>query len=271
MDWQFLIPMIPVAVGVFLGAFAKEIGVFMQVSRDDKRLLKRVLFHQLNLWWELWRSDYGHTLSVFDEELSAALQRLGAPPEQTTGLVDSVKPQVITLFTEAKMTSPQEIFDQYQEAVKQLAEVDPVTAYEINFRFSGGWREKMDELVERMQEMEGAASKPPTDKTVIDRLFTRLYETSNRELIVRLEDDLLFVAQRVGWRTRRNIRQKIKDMPGRVRKDVRQIVEQMFAQITSLLSEAQQSSRQSPQPLESKEGFSREEMPAEHRKDRTLV
>jgi len=169
------------------------------------------------------------------------------------------------------MTSPQEIFDQYQESVKQLAEADPVAAYEINFRFSGALRDKIDELVERMREMEGASDKPPTDKTVIDRLFTRLYETSNRELIARLEDDLLFIARRVGWRTRRAIRQKIKEMPGRVRKDVQQIVEQMLAQIASLLSEGQPSSGQSPQPLENKQGLSGEKIPAGHRKDRTLV
>lgn len=256
MNWQFLITIIPVAVGVLLGAFVKEIGVFMQVSREDKRFLKRVLFHQLNLWWELWRSDYGYMLSVFDEELSAALQRLGAPPEQTIGLVDSVRPQVITLFTEAKMTSPQEIFDQYQEAVKQLAEVDPVTAHEINFRFSGGLREKIDELVERMREMEAAAGKPPTDKAFSDRLFTRLYDVSNRELIARLEDDLLFIARCLGWRTRRDIRRQIKEMPGHVRKNVQQIVEQMFAQIASLLSEGQQSPGQSAPPSESKQGHS---------------
>jgi hypothetical protein len=258
MDWQFLISIIPVAAGVLLGAFAKEIGVFMQVGREDKRLLKRVLFHQLNLWWELWRSDYGYTLSLVDEEFSAALRRLGASPEQTTGLFHSAKPQIITLFTEAKMTSPQEIFEQYQEAVKELAEVDPVTAYQINFRFSGGLREKLDELVERAREMEDAADKPPTDKIIIDRLFTRLHEASNRELIARLEDDMLHVARRVGWRTRRDIRRTIKEMPGRVRKDVQELVEQMLAQIASLMAEVRSPSEQSQPPSENTHGLSRE-------------
>lgn len=250
MDWQFLIPIIPVAVGIFLGAFAKEIGVFIQVGREDNRLLKRVLFHQLNLWWELWRSDYGYTLSLFDEEFSAALRRLGASPEQTTGLFDSAKPQAITLFNEAKLTSPQEIFEQYQEAIKELAGVDPVTAYQINFRFSGGLREKLDELVERAREMEDAADKPPTDKIIIDRLFTRLHESSNRELIARIEDDMLHVARRVGWRTRRDIRREVKEMPSRVRKDVQELVEQMLAQITRLMAEVQPPSGQSPPPSE---------------------
>lgn len=271
MNWQFLITIIPVAAGVLLGAFAKEIGVFMQVSRDDKRLLKRVLFHQLNLWWELWRSDYGYMLSVFDEELSAALRRLGAPTEQTTGIVDSVRPQVITLFTEAKMTSPQEIFDQYQEAVKQLAEADPVTAYEINFRFSGDSREKMNELLERMREMEAAAGKPPSDKMVIDHLFARLHEVSNREMIARLEDDLLLIARRLGWRTRREVRRQIKEAPGHIRKNVQQIVDQIFTQITHLHSEGRLPPGQSAPPSEIKQSHSVEELPAGQQKEETSV
>jgi hypothetical protein len=86
-----LIPVIPTAAGVLLGAYATQIGVFMKNSREDKCVLKRVLFHQLNLWLELWRSDFGLLISLFIEELGAALRRLGAAPEQIVGLPDSLR------------------------------------------------------------------------------------------------------------------------------------------------------------------------------------
>lgn len=248
MNWQILISIIPVAVGVFLGAFAREIGVFLQINREDKRILKRVLFHQLNLWSELWRSDFSFVLSLFSEEFGAALLRQGATPEQTTGLFDSVKPQIIALLSEAKVASPQKLFEQYRQVVKQLAEVEPITAYQINFRFSGELKEKISEMVNRAVEMEDATDKPPTDKIIIDRLFAHLVETSNRELIARLEGDLLRVAKLIGWRTRRNAERDIKDMSSYIRLDVQQIVEQMIAQLMHLMAEGQQTPEQPTQP-----------------------
>lgn len=237
MNWQVLIPIISAALGVLLGAFAREIGVVLQIGREDKRVLKRVLFHQLELWWELNRSDFGLLFSLLNEEIGEALGRRGATPEQTRALFEGMKSQFVTIFAGSKLFDFEKLFDDYQTTVKDLAGVAPVTAYRINRRFRGDFRETINELIGRAQEMEDAVGKAPLDQAFIDRWVTDLAETSLREMISRLEEDLLNVARLVGWGTGREVRKRVKRIKSDIRDDVRDAAERILEGLVRLQAE----------------------------------
>ena len=55
LDQKVYIPVIAALVGAFVGAFIKEIGTAYQVHREDQRVLKRCLYNQLELWFEILR------------------------------------------------------------------------------------------------------------------------------------------------------------------------------------------------------------------------
>ncbi|MDQ3818168.1 MAG: hypothetical protein M3362_10800 [Acidobacteriota bacterium] len=233
MDWKTLIS---TAVGILLGAFAREIGIFLQTSREEKCILNGVLFHQLNIWWELWRSDLRFMFSLFKEEFVEELRRRGESPGQIAEQFEHFKPQILNLLREANPASPQKLFDDYREAVKGLADVAPVLAHRINLTFVENFDEKIKDLIERSRQLDEAAGSPEGGE-IVDRLFTNLTDDATRELIVRLERDLLHVAWLAGWRVWLDARRQIKDVPGYMRENVHEIVRQMLAHLENLLAE----------------------------------
>lgn len=237
MDWEVLIPIVSAALGVLLGAFARELGVVVQIGREDKRVLKRVLFRQLDLWGELWRADFGLLVTLFNEEMAEALRRRGANPEQARAALEGVRPQLVTMFAETKPLDLKKLFDDYQETVKDLAGVAPVTAFRINRRFRGDFRETFNKLIGRAQEVEAAAGKAPLDQAFVERWVTDLSETSLREMIRRLEEDQLEIARLVGWGTGRDVRRRVKRMQADTREDVREAVEKLLGGLVRLQAE----------------------------------
>lgn len=231
---------ISLLTGALVGALAKEVNVWLEQYRTDKRALKLVLYYQLDFWFELWRSDLGLLMRLFAEEMQAAFLRLGATPEQVTFMSAQVQSQVIALLTEARITEPQARFDRYAAAVEALAAVDPLTAYELSFRYTGEAGTKIAELISRAREMEEATEQAATDAPIIDELFTQMAAISNRELITSLERDIRRVARRVSWRTWYGARRVISGMEAKQRAQTRDVVEAMLAKLLTLVEAAGQ-------------------------------
>lgn len=239
MNYQIYVPVIAALAGALIGIVGREFGVIVQNYREDKRVLKMVLFNQLDLWVEMWRTNFSFIVSSFTEEFEVALLKRGANPDQVKGLFDNLNPQLITLLGTVKIVDLQKLFDRFTEAINKLAEVDPIVAFEMNMRNTEELKEKFSELLRQAEEIDHADEKPIEDKMVLDRLVSDLHDTSNRELISSLEKDILLVSRKIGPLTWFKAWRMTKSMEGRMRESTKKSAERLIDSMVLIFSEVQ--------------------------------
>ncbi len=128
--WGFIFS----AVGVAFGWFLNQLGQWFRVRQEDKKNLKIVLFNLLETYFVFYRSDIDkyvqkvtdkvHSkipLSEQSTEINSLMQTM-----YTSILTDNLKPELLN-----EMNSIQE---SYQNSIKTLATIDPLTAYYLSGR-----------------------------------------------------------------------------------------------------------------------------------------
>src|SRR5947209_10091044 len=167
MERQIYISLLTGLGGIVLGFLLTQLGNYLQSYREDKRVLKQVLFNQLDIWFEIKRADIETVAPLLIEKFRNALLKRGAQADQVDNLLSVPLAPLVTLIRSLKIASPEKLKDRYQESVNQLAKVDPLLAYQLSGKPQTDFNEIIDIFINRAVELEGKRiEEVSADKTI---------------------------------------------------------------------------------------------------------
>ena len=210
MGYQTYFPLLTAFGGIILGFLMSQLGDYLRTIREDKRILKQVLFNQLDLWSELKRADVEPLVPIMIEKLQQALLKRGVPQDQVNALCNISLTPLFALLKEMKLASPERMKERYQGSVNQLAQIDPLLAYKLSGQPQTDFNETVDAFIEKAAELEGEQAEMPNTINAVTYLTNFIKGYSRERMFSNMEKDLVDVARKVSYiyafRTRRKIR-----------------------------------------------------------------
>lgn len=210
MATQTYIALVTAFGGIVLGFLMGQLGDYLRATREDKRVLKQVLFNQLDLWVEMKRADVETLVPMLIEKFQQALLKRGARQDQVNAMFDVSLTPLIGLLKEIRLTSPQRMGERYQESVNQLAKIDPLLAYQLSGRPQVDFNETVDAFIEKAIELEGEKAQIPSTTNVVSYFSNFIKGYGQRRMLTNMENDIVDVARKISYlyafRTRRVIR-----------------------------------------------------------------
>lgn len=196
--------------GIVLGFLMGQLGDYLRANREDRRVLKQVLFNQLDLWVEMKRADVETLVPILLEKFQQALLKRGARQDQVNTMFNISLTPLIGLLKEIKLATPEKIRERYQESVNQLAKIDPLLAYQLSGRPQTDFNETVDAFIERAVELEGEKADMPSTTNVVTHFSNFIKGYGQRRMLSNMENDIVDVAREISYlcafRTRRAIR-----------------------------------------------------------------
>src|SRR5207253_5917473 len=74
--------------GIILGFVMGQLADYLRANREDKRVLKQLLFNQLDLWVEMKRADVETLVPMLVQKFQQALLKRGAQQDQVKAMFD---------------------------------------------------------------------------------------------------------------------------------------------------------------------------------------
>jgi len=197
--------------GIVLGFLMSQLGDYLRATREDKRVLKQVLFNQLDLWVEMKRADVETLVPMLVEKLQQALLKRGAQPDQVNAMFAISLTPLIGLLKEIKLAAPERMKERYQESVNQLAKIDPLLAYQLSGRPQTDFNETVDTFLEKATELEGEKAREPNTVNAVAYFSGFIKGYGQARMLRNMEIDIIDVARQISYltafRTRRTIQQ----------------------------------------------------------------
>jgi len=79
---QTYIALLTALGGIVLGFLLGQVGDYLRATREDKRLLKQVLFNQLDIWVEIKRADVETLVPLLVGKFQQALLKRAHNPNK---------------------------------------------------------------------------------------------------------------------------------------------------------------------------------------------
>jgi hypothetical protein len=223
--------------GIILGFLMGQLGDYLRATREDKRVLRQVLFNQLDLWVELKRADVETFVPILIEKFQQALLRRGAQQHQVNAMFDISLAPLIGLLKEMKLSDPERIKERYQESVNHLAKIDPLLAYQLSGRPQTDFNETIDIFVEKATEPEGEEARMPNTTNLVAYFSSFIKGYGQRRLLSNMETDIIDVARKISYltalRTRRAIHQLTVRLADEAETYIDQLLDSLVMQRTS--------------------------------------
>jgi len=204
---QTYITLITAFGGIVLGFFVGQVSDYLRANREDRRVLKEVLFNQLDIWFESRKADVDTLVPMILERLRAGFHRLGVPSEQLDSLFSISSGPLIQLFEDVRIAHPEALKERYEKSISQLARVDPLLAFELSGRPQVDLNETIDEFISRATELDNESGESNETTVTFFRTFLKGY--GQRKQLTGMETDIVEVAKRLGFVTARQTRQII--------------------------------------------------------------
>jgi len=237
MEPQTYIPLLTAFGGIILGFLMGQLSDYLRTIREDKRVLKQVLFNQLDLWAELKRADVETVVAILIKKLQQALLKRGVPQDQVNALCNISLTPLIALLKEMKLASPEKMKERYQGSVNQLAQIDPLLAYKLSGQPQADFNETVDTFIERATELEGEQAKMPSTMNVVAYLGNFIKGYSQQRMFRNMEEDIVDVARKISYvyafRTRRKIRMATVSLEEESEKYIDQFLESLIEYVAT--------------------------------------
>jgi CRISPR/Cas system CSM-associated protein Csm2 small subunit len=223
--------------GIVLGFFLGQLADYLRANREDKRVLKQVLFNQLDLWVEMKRADVETLVPILIEKFQQALLKRGAQQDQVNVMFNISMTPLIGLLKEMKLAAPEKIRERYQESVNQLAKVDPLLAYQLSGRPQTDFSETVDAFIEKATELEGEKANMPGTMNAVAHFSNFIKGYGQRRMLTDMEDDIVAVARKINYlcafRTRKTIRMLTVRLAEEAEKYIDQFLDSLIMHIAS--------------------------------------
>jgi uncharacterized protein YpbB len=214
--------------GIILGFLVSQLGDYLRATREDKRVLKQVLFNQLDLWVELKRADVETLVPILVEKFQQALLKRGAQQDQVNAMFDISLAPLIGLLKEMKLAAPERIKERYQESVNQLAKIDPLLAYQLSGRPQTDFNETVDAFIEKATELEGGKAKMPSTTTAVAYFSSFIKGYGQRRVLSNMETDIIDVARKISYLTALRTRRAIHQLTVRLAEEAETYIDQFL-------------------------------------------
>lgn len=219
------LPILGVAIGWGLSEFSKSI----LDRKNDKRKFKKLLFNLLELRWLLKREvNLIQDISVYLEKLKSKLEiEFG---KESNGELDFFKP-IITEILKEKIVDPVKIKlmeSNLDITILELSEIYPVFAYELSDRYK--IKEKLEKADKYFEEVSSYIENFPID--IKEWIQPKLSE----ELIDELDKYILAIARKIGWRTKKNIKNKLRPFSNNNDEEMDKLIDEYIERIKPIVN-----------------------------------
>lgn len=235
-----LIALISGLGGTVVGALLAELGIAFRVYREDKRKLKRLLYNQLDLWFELKRTDFNSLLPVVFKQIGRALEARGVPAEEVKIFTEGTPPELFLLFRSVSLGDPSKVIKRYEESVRELAEIDPILAHTLSSP-PEDLQKYFDDFFGKVKEMSGGELPPGSEGETVDRLVSWSKDEALQRKLKGIKKDILAVSRRIHiwtwFRAKREFERFDKKLDVGVARQADEFVESL-AQLAYSLSQA---------------------------------
>lgn len=218
--------------GIVLGFLMSQIGDYLRATREDKRVLKQVLFNQLDLWVEMKRADVETFVPLLVQKFQQALLKRGAQQDQVNAMFDSSLTPLIGLLKEIKLAAPERLKERYQESVSQLSKIDPLLAYQLSGRPQTDFNETVDTFIEKATELEGEKARVPSTINAVAYFSSFIKGYGQERMLSNMEKDIIDVARQISYLTAFRTRRVIHQLTVRLADEAEKYIDQFLDSLT---------------------------------------
>jgi hypothetical protein len=194
-------------VGAVSGGLVAEWRQLLQIRRDARKTLNKVLFAQLEIAYRLKRDHTAPRLRVLSGFLRTRYGTEGAATLDQVFATPSFQVMLRETLSDGWATSAE---SQYQIAVAAVAEVNPLLAYQLSGAAAvTKYREFVQRYVESVRVTVGAVTSP-SDIAALASLEAVLEEKVHEQAFSNICDDAALVARALGWTTSWRVRRLLR-------------------------------------------------------------
>jgi hypothetical protein len=220
MTLQILIPVVAALAGAGVAGLAGETRHYVELRRERRKALNRVLWCQLDLWTALSRYDLTGALEVVMPRFA---DRLGVVEADLSPANN--REVVAELVADNILPDREPDLDlKYAASVEALASFEPVLAY----RLSG--KTELQFYREQVNSYMAAAvdrlPMEPTDPAMLKSFISFLQKEMLRTVKKILQDDMEAVGKHLNRRTRRDIKRATRSLEERIEADPKLTIEE---------------------------------------------
>ncbi|MCJ8288372.1 MAG: hypothetical protein HRT58_21890 [Crocinitomicaceae bacterium] len=195
-EWGFIFS----ALGITLGWILNQLSQWLLSRQNDKKNLKLVLFNLLESYFALYKSDIDKYIESLVEKLALKI----SPKNSTEALKEELRvvcSQVLKQQLVPKLYEDLRIVQSnYQNAVEDLAPIDPITAYYLS-----GRPNPLEAFEQVEKSIDVMATESPEQESEIDKtgevLINKLKPTFYDDALNSLEWDILKISWKVNPKT----------------------------------------------------------------------
>src|SRR6266849_6765320 len=214
--------------GIVLGFLMGQLGDYLRATREDKRVLKQVLFNQLDIWVEMKRADVETLVPLLVGKFQQALLRRGVPRDQVNAMFAISLGPLIGLLKDIKLATPERLKERYQESVNQLAKVDPLLAYQLSGRPQTDFNETIDAFIEKAVELESEKARIASTSNAVAYFSNFIKGYGQHRILSNMETDIIDVARQIGYLTAFRTRRVIQQLTVRLADEAEKYIDQFL-------------------------------------------
>jgi hypothetical protein len=200
-------------VAALTAALMGELRHILELRRGRRKALNKVLWCQLDLWFELKRFDVTGALELIAPGL---VQRWGVTDSQPLP-ADTIAITGETLAETFLNTRDPELDQKYTHAVEELASYEPVLAHSLSGRTAlQRYREQVDAYMNLLA-IRLPGDQP--DSAAMSGFVAFMRSEVLRAVVEIMENDIAAVAARLNRSTRKQLRSAMRDFRDRVSQD----------------------------------------------------
>lgn len=227
-----LIPVLAALAGAFIGGLVAEVRTVLEMRRERRKALNRVLWTQLDLWYDLEQSDVGE---LIDEFMSGMAKRLGVTtdefkiPAEHQDMFTAVLAQFV-----GEARNP-DLDVNYEEAVDSLAIFDPILAFRLSgkTKFSRPREQSEAYLAKVIQHFGGGDENDLKPGVDLMRPFLRREMFDSARKVLR--EDIKDVAGELGRKPRKRVARLLSELSERADEKQSQSFEEYLDRAAPLL------------------------------------
>jgi hypothetical protein len=228
--WGFVFSTVSIAIGWSLN----QLGQWISVRNEDKRKLKSILYHLLEVHHLFLRSDFGILVKIVKDKIRQLI-----PAKEFTPEVDAVLTNIFTAFANNLVTKDvlknfQRLELGYEESIKNLSAVEPLIAYRLSGKTS-----IYTALEGLSSHVSGLAELLQSDKTKFDKEMKQVVDIMKPDLtkniIQELENDMLDIALKINLFTWWELKGVLKKYRATITEDMTKEIDALFKQFEHML------------------------------------
>ena len=210
--WEKLLPVICALIGALVGGIVGETRIALQTSRERKRTLKKVLFNQLELWYETRRRRIGRLIETLERCMESRIA--SSDDLESTNIREALHEDGLGIFFKEalEMVNIEEMVDRYQNTIGELAPCDPVLAYQLSGRVAILEYQRWYGDILQQIEISNDSIEDVEMTAMVEYVQDYVDESASQKVTEALEEDVKMVASAISfrewWRVWRLIRGK---------------------------------------------------------------